>query len=282
MMLKYPYESAEAAKLNKDIFETIYFAACETSMEMAKEEGPYSTFSGSPASQGILQFDMWGIKAEQQSGMWDWESLKKQIKAYGMRNSLLVAPMPTASTAQILGNNESFEPYTQNIYTRRVLSGEFVSINKHLVHDLMEAGLWSVELKNQLIAHKGSVQHIECVPQYMRDLYKTVWEIKQKVILEMAAGRGAYIDQSQSLNIHMIECTNAKLSSMHFYGWKLGLKTGQYYLRTKAAADAIQFTLEAEKITAGEKAVATSSQQAAPKVAEAQYEEEEGCTMCSG
>ena len=282
MMLKYPYESAEAAKLNKDIFETIYFAACETSMEMAKEEGPYSTFSGSPASQGILQFDMWGIKAEQQSGMWDWESLKKQIKAYGMRNSLLVAPMPTASTAQILGNNESFEPYTQNIYTRRVLSGEFVSINKHLVHDLMEAGLWSVELKNQLIAHKGSVQHIECVPQYMRDLYKTVWEIKQKVILEMAAGRGAYIDQSQSLNIHMIECTNAKLSSMHFYGWKLGLKTGQYYLRTKAAADAIQFTLEAEKITAGEKAVATSSQQAAPKVTEAQYEEEEGCTMCSG
>lgn len=282
MMLKYPYESAEAVKLNKDIFETIYFAACETSMEMAKEEGPYSTYSGSPASQGILQFDMWGIKAEQQSGMWDWESLKQQIKAYGMRNSLLVAPMPTASTAQILGNNESFEPYTQNIYTRRVLSGEFVSINKHLVHDLMAAGLWSVELKNQLIAHKGSVQHIECIPQDMKDLYKTVWEIKQKVVLEMAAGRGAYIDQSQSLNIHMIDCTNAKLSSMHFYGWKLGLKTGQYYLRTKAAADAIQFTLEAEKITSGEKAAATSSQQAAPKVTEAQYEGEEGCTMCSG
>jgi ribonucleotide reductase alpha subunit len=214
--------------------------------------------------------------------MWDWESLKQQIEAYGMRNSLLVAPMPTASTAQILGNNESFEPYTQNIYTRRVLSGEFVSINKHLVHDLMEAGLWSVELKNQLIAHKGSVQHIECIPQHMKDLYKTVWEIKQKVVLEMAAGRGAYIDQSQSLNIHMIDCTNAKLSSMHFYGWKLGLKTGQYYLRTKAAADAIQFTLEAEKITAGEKAAATSSQQAAPKVTEAQFEEEEGCTMCSG
>jgi ribonucleoside-diphosphate reductase alpha subunit len=282
MLLKYPYESQEAARLNKDIFETIYFAACETSMELSKEVGPYSTFAGSPASEGILQFDMWEVTPEDQSGLWDWKSLKQDIQAHGMRNSLLVAPMPTASTAQILGNNESFEPYTQNIYTRRVLSGEFVSINKHLVHDLMEAGLWSVDLKNQLIAHKGSVQRIECIPQHMKDLYKTVWEIKQKVVLEMAAGRGPYIDQSQSLNIHMTDCTNAKLSSMHFYGWKLGLKTGQYYLRTKAAADAIQFTVEAEKITAGEKSSPSASQTQAPKLVESQYEEEEGCTMCSG
>jgi ribonucleoside-diphosphate reductase alpha subunit len=298
MLLKYPYESPEAARLNKDIFETIYFAACETSMELAKENGAYSTFKGSPASEGLLQFDLWGVNPD--SGLWDWTALKEKIKVHGLRNSLLVAPMPTASTAQILGNNESFEPYTQNIYTRRVLSGEFVQINKHLVRDLMEAGLWSVELKNQLIAHKGSVQRIGCIPQDLKDLYKTVWEIKQKVVLELAAGRGPFIDQSQSLNIHMIDCTNAKLSSMHFYGWKLGLKTGQYYLRTKAAADAIQFTLEAEKITAGERAptvVASSSktpetvdctdegcsvkmQQPQGKAPES--EEEEGCLMCSG
>jgi ribonucleoside-diphosphate reductase alpha subunit len=283
MLLKYPYESPEAARLNKDIFETIYYAACETSMQVAKEQGPYLTFAGSPASEGLLQFDLWGVTPD--SGLWDWAALKEQIKVHGMRNSLLVAPMPTASTAQILGNNESFEPYTQNIYTRRVLSGEFVQINKHLVRDLMEAGLWSVELKNQLIAHKGSVQHIDCIPQKLKDLYKTVWEIKQKVVLDLAAGRGPYIDQSQSLNIHMTDCTNAKLSSMHFYGWKLGLKTGQYYLRTKAAADAIQFTLEAEKITGGQRVkpptVASSSSSPKPEQ-NAPEEEEEGCTMCSG
>lgn len=285
MMLKYPYESPEAAKLNKDIFETIYYAACETSMELAKEFGPYETFEGSPASQGILQFDMWDVVPS--SGLWNWAELKEDIKKYGMRNSLLVAPMPTASTAQILGNNESFEPYTQNIYTRRVLSGEFVQINKHLVNDLMEAGLWNVDLKNLLIAHKGSVQRIDIIPQEMKDLYKTVWEIKQKVVLDMAAGRGPYIDQSQSLNIHMTDCTNAKLSSMHFYGWKLGLKTGQYYLRTKAAADAIQFTLEAEKITAGEKVgnsgpSSSSVPTAVPSPRIQTEQEEEGCTMCSG
>jgi len=285
MMLKYPYESPEAAKLNKDIFETIYFAACETSMELAKEFGPYQTFEGSPASQGILQFDMWNVVPS--SGLWDWAALKEDIKKYGIRNSLLVAPMPTASTAQILGNNESFEPYTQNIYTRRVLSGEFVQINKHLVNDLMEAGLWNVDLKNLLIAHKGSVQRIDVIPQEMKELYKTVWEIKQKVVLDMAAGRGPYIDQSQSLNIHMTDCTNAKLSSMHFYGWKLGLKTGQYYLRTKAAADAIQFTLEAEKITAGEKVgnsgpSSSSVPTAVPSPRIQTEQEEEGCTMCSG
>lgn len=283
MLLKYPYESPEAARLNKDIFETIYYAACETSMQVAKEQGPYLTFPGSPASEGLLQFDLWGVTPD--SGLWDWAALKEQIKVHGMRNSLLVAPMPTASTAQILGNNESFEPYTQNIYSRRVLSGEFVQINKHLVRDLMDAGLWSVELKNQLIAHKGSVQHIDCIPQNLKDLYKTVWEIKQKVVLDLAAGRGPYIDQSQSLNIHMTDCTNAKLSSMHFYGWKLGLKTGQYYLRTKAAADAIQFTLEAEKITGGQRvkppAVASSSSSPKPEQ-NAPEEEEEGCTMCSG
>lgn len=271
MLLKYPYESAEAARLNKDIFETIYYAACETSMQLAKEQGPYSTFQGSPASEGQLQFDLWGVTPD--SGLWDWESLKREIKMHGMRNSLLVAPMPTASTAQILGNNESFEPYTQNIYTRRVLSGEFVQINKHLVRDLMEAGLWSVELKNQLIAHKGSVQRIDCIPAHLKELYKTVWEIKQKVVLELAAGRGPYIDQSQSLNIHMTDCTNAKLSSMHFYGWKLGLKTGQYYLRTKAAADAIQFTVEVQR---------QAPQVAASSSSKAIEEEEEGCTMCSG
>ena len=275
MLLKYPYESPEAAKLNKDIFETIYFAACETSMELAKESGPYETYAGSPASEGILQFDMWGVTPS--SGLWDWAGLKAEIAKYGIKNSLLVAPMPTASTAQILGNNESFEPYTQNIYTRRVLSGEFVQINKHLVQDLMQANLWSVDLKNQLIAHKGSVQRIDCIPQPLKDLYKTVWEIKQKVVLEMAAGRGPYIDQSQSLNIHMTDCTNAKLSSMHFYGWKLGLKTGQYYLRTKAAVDAVQFTVDADKVVAEEKA--SSSSKPVPKVV---VEEEPECTMCSG
>ena len=280
MLLKYPYESEEAAKLNRDIFETMYFAACETSMELAKEHGPYETFEGSPASQGILQFDMWGVTPS--SGLWDWEALKVEIKKHGLRNSLLLAPMPTASTAQILGNNESFEPYTQNIYTRRVLSGEFVQINKHLVKDLMEAGLWDVDLKNQLIAHKGSVQRIECIPQVLKDLYKTVWEIKQKVVLELAAGRGPYIDQSQSLNIHMTDCTNAKLSSMHFYGWKLGLKTGQYYLRTKAAVDAAQFTVEAEKVGAEDKVTASSSSLKPSPVVSVPEEEDEGCTMCSG
>jgi ribonucleoside-diphosphate reductase subunit M1 len=287
MMMKYPYESAEAIKLNEDIFETIYHAACQTSMELAKEHGPYETFQGSPASQGILQFDMWDVVPN--SGLWDWAALKEEIKKYGIRNSLLVAPMPTASTAQIMGNNESFEPYTQNIYTRRVLSGEFVQINKHLVNDLMDAGLWSVDLKNQLIAHKGSVQKIDCIPKDLKELYKTVWEIKQKTVLEMAAGRGPYIDQSQSLNIHMTDCTNAKLSSMHFYGWKLGLKTGQYYLRTKAAADAIQFTVEAAekvKVTdatgASSSSTVVSSPTAVLRGAPTVECEEEVCTMCSG
>merc|ERR1719379_3256893 len=254
MMLRMPYESPEARQLNKDIFETIYYGACESSMEIAKILGPYDSYEGSPASQGILQFDMWDdVKL---SGRWDWAALKTKIAQHGMRNSLLVAPMPTASTAQILGNNESFEPYTQNIYVRRVLAGEFVNVNRHLVKDLLERGLWSEEMKKQLIAHNGSVQNLPNMPADLKALYKTVWEAKQKSVIEMAADRSPFICQSQSLNIHLTDCTTAKLSSMHFFGWKLGLKTGQYYLRTKAAADAIKFTVdvkaaEAAKAAAG-------------------------------
>merc|ERR1712048_1404093 len=244
MMLRMPFESDAARQLNEDIFETIYFAACEASCELAARDGPYETYEGSPASKGQLQFDLWGKTPK--SGRWDWAGLKQQIAEHGLRNSLLVAPMPTASTAQILGNNESFEPYTQNLYVRRVLSGEFVTVNRHLLRDLIERNLWTEELRMQLIAHNGSVQHLE-LPADVKALYKTVWEIKQRVVLDMAADRGAYIDQSQSLNIHMIDATTAKLSSMHFYGWQLGLKTGMYYLRTKAAADAIKFTVDVEK-----------------------------------
>merc|ERR1719395_466069 len=204
-------------------------------------EGPYETYEGSPASRGQLQFDLWGKKP--QSGRWDWDGLKAQIKQHGMRNSLLVAPMPTAGTSQILGNTESFEPYTQNLYVRRVLSGEFVQVNRHLLRDLIERGLWTEETRMQLIAHNGSVQNMD-LPADVKELYKTVWEIKQRVVLDMAADRGAYIDQSQSLNIHMTDATTAKLSSMHFHGWQRGLKTGMYYLRTKAAVDAIKFTVD--------------------------------------
>jgi ribonucleoside-diphosphate reductase alpha subunit len=245
LMLRLPFESEGAKKLNEDIFETIYFAACEASCELALRDGSYETFAGSPASKGKLQFDLWGRTPK--SGRWNWTELKEKIAKHGMRNSLLVAPMPTASTAQILGNNESFEPYTQNLYVRRVLSGEFVSVNKHLLRDLIERKLWTEDMRMQLIAHNGSVQHID-VPSDIKELYKTVWEIKQRIVLDMAADRGAYIDQSQSLNIHMIDATTAKLSSMHFYGWQLGLKTGMYYLRTKAAVDAIKFTVEVDKV----------------------------------
>jgi ribonucleotide reductase alpha subunit len=244
--MRLPYESAEARRLNIDIFETIYFAACESSMELATKEGTYETYEGSPASKGQLQFDLWGKKP--QSGRWDWEALKAKIKQHGMRNSLLVAPMPTASTAQILGNNESFDPYTQNLYVRRVLSGEFVQVNRHLLMDLIERNLWSEDIRTKLIAHNGSVQNIEEIPKDLKELYKTVWEIKQRCVLDMAADRGVYIDQSQSTNIHMIDATVAKLSSMHFHGWKLGLKTGMYYLRTKAATDAIKFTVDVEQV----------------------------------
>merc|ERR1712176_352182 len=241
LMMRLPFESEGAKILNRDIFETIYYAACEASCELAARDGPYETFATSPASQGKLQFDLWNCTP--QSGRWDWATLKARIVKHGMRNSLLVAPMPTASTAQILGNNESFEPYTQNLYVRRVLSGEFVQVNKHLLRDLISRGLWTEEVRMQLIAHNGSVQHLD-LPSDVKELYKTVWEIKQRIVLDMAADRGAYIDQSQSLNIHMTDATTAKLSSMHFHGWQLGLKTGMYYLRTKAATDAIKFTVD--------------------------------------
>ncbi len=242
IMLRMPFESDEAKQLNKDIFETIYFAAMEASMELAKVEGPYSTWEGSPISKGIFQFDMWNVTPS--SGNWDWDKLRKQVVEHGVRNSLLVAPMPTASTSQILGNNECFEPYTSNIYARRVLSGEFAVVNKHLLKDLIKLNLWNETMKNKLISANGSVQNIPEIPQNLKELYKTVWEIKQKTILEMAADRGAYICQSQSLNIHIQDVNFGKLTSMHFHAWKLGLKTGMYYLRTKAAADAIKFTIE--------------------------------------
>eukprot|EP00931_Biecheleriopsis_adriatica_P100747 TRINITY_DN759_c0_g1_i11.p1 TRINITY_DN759_c0_g1~~TRINITY_DN759_c0_g1_i11.p1 ORF type:complete len:806 (+),score=212.03 TRINITY_DN759_c0_g1_i11:62-2479(+) len=245
LMMKLPFEGERARRLNEDIFETIYFAACEASCELAALEGPYETYEGSPASQGKLQFDLWGRKPK--SGRWDWDSLRAKIAKHGLRNSLLVAPMPTASTAQILGNNESFEPYTQNLYVRRVLSGEFVQVNRHLLKDLIARGFWTEDLRIQLIAHNGSVQQLD-LPADLKELYKTVWEIKQRIVLDMAADRGAYIDQSQSLNIHMVDATTAKLSSMHFHGWQLGLKTGMYYLRTKAAADAIKFTVDVDKV----------------------------------
>jgi len=245
LLLRLPFESEKAKQLNEDIFETIYFAACEASCELAAAEGAYETFAGSPASGGRLQFDLWG--REPRSGRWDWAALKAKIAVSGLRNSLLVAPMPTASTAQILGNNESFEPYTQNLYVRRVLPGEFVQVNRHLLHDLIERGLWTGDVRTQLIANNGSVQNLDLPPD-LKALYKTVWEIKQRRVLDMAADRGAYIDQSQSLNIHMVDATTAKLSSMHFHGWQLGLKTGMYYLRTKAAADAIKFTVEVDKV----------------------------------
>lgn len=242
LMLKMPFDSAEAKGLNQDIHETIYFAAMEASMEIAKVEGPYETFKGSPVSKGIFQFDMWGVTPG--SGRWNWDVLKKEVKKNGVRNSLLVAPMPTASTSQILGNNECFEPYTSNIYTRRTLSGEFIVVNKHLMKDLIELGLWNASMKNKLIEANGSVQNIPEIPQYIKDLYKTTWELSQKAIIDMAADRGAYICQSQSMNVHIQDPNFGKLTSMHFYAWKKGLKTGMYYLRTKAATSAIQFTVE--------------------------------------
>ena len=243
-MLGMAFESPEARALNKEIFETIYYAACSASKDAAIAEGAYSTFEGSPASQGLLQFDLWGMNDH--SGRWDWDTLKAEIVENGMRNSLLLAPMPTASTSQILGNNECFEAFTSNLYVRRTLSGEFIVLNKHLVNDLIGAGLWNMALKDEILRHKGSVQNISGIPDSIKELYKTTWEIKQKHVLDMAADRGAYIDQSQSLNIHMVDANAAKVSSMHFYGWKAGLKTGMYYLRTKAAADAIQFTVESK------------------------------------
>uniref|UniRef100_A0A8C3B239 Ribonucleoside-diphosphate reductase n=1 Tax=Cyclopterus lumpus TaxID=8103 RepID=A0A8C3B239_CYCLU len=245
ILMRYPFESPDAQLLNIQIFETIYYAALEASCVLAAELGPYQTYAGSPVSKGILQYDMWD---KTPTDLCDWKALKAKIAMHGVRNSLLLAPMPTASTAQILGNNESIEAYTSNIYTRRVLSGEFQIVNPHLLKDLTERGLWSDEMKNQLIAQNGSIQDIEEIPDDLKQLYKTVWEISQKTVLKMAADRGAYIDQSQSLNIHIAEPSYGKLTSMHFYGWKLGLKTGMYYLRTKPAANPIQFTVNKETL----------------------------------
>ncbi|SFC03634.1 ribonucleoside-diphosphate reductase alpha chain [Flagellimonas taeanensis] len=247
IMLRMPFTSDEAKKLNQEIFETLYFAAVSASMEMAQEEGAYSTYKGSPMSKGEFQFNLWGIKDEELSGRWDWDKLRKEVLQHGVRNSLLVAPMPTASTSQILGNNECFEPYTSNIYTRRVLSGEFIVVNKHLLEDLVKLGLWNENLKQELMRANGSVQGIDAIPEDIKELYKTVWELSMKDIIDMSRQRGYFIDQSQSLNLFMENANYAKLTSMHFYAWKSGLKTGMYYLRTKAAVDAIKFTLDNTK-----------------------------------
>jgi ribonucleoside-diphosphate reductase alpha chain len=269
--LRMPFTCDDAQTLNQEIFETIYFAAMTASMEEAIKDGPYKSYKGSPVSKGEFQHNMWGIKDEDLSGRWDWAGLRKEVKKNGVRNSLLVAPMPTASTAQILGNNECFEPYTSNIYTRRVLSGEFIVVNKHLLEDLVKLGLWTEELKQELMKANGSIQHIDNIPDDIKELYKTVWELKMKDIIDMARHRGYFIDQSQSLNLFMEGATMAKLTSMHFYAWKSGLKTGMYYLRTKSAVDAIKFTLDntkkEEKVK--EEVAATASVAEPPPTAEA-------------
>ena len=245
IMLRMPFDSPEAMQLNRDIFEAIYFAACTESIALAKQHGHYESYPGSPASKGNLQFDLWGVTPSER---WDWTGLKQDLATYGMRNSLLVAPMPTASTSQILGNNECFEPYSSNMYTRRTLSGEFVVINQHLLKDLIGLGLWDNQMRNRLMASNGSIQDFDDVPQHLRDLYKTVWEISQKVVIDMAADRGAFICQSQSMNLFVENVNFGKLSSMHFYAWQKGLKTGMYYLRTKAARDAIKFTVDKDQL----------------------------------
>lgn len=274
ILMRFPFESEEAKALNKEIFETIYYAAVTASKDLAIENGPYETWKGSPISEGKMQFDLWGVTP---TDRWEWNVLKEEVMEHGVRNSLLLAPMPTASTAQILGNNECFEPYTSNIYTRRVLSGEFIVVNKHLLRDLVKLGLWNDNLKNQLMGANGSIQNINEIPDNIKELYKTAWEISQKTILDMAADRGAYIDQSQSLNIFMENANFAKLTSMHFYGWKAGLKTGMYYLRTKAATDAIKFTLDKEAMA---QPTAKTEEE---RLAEAcSLDNPEDCEMCSG
>lgn len=276
IMLRHPFESAEAQNLNREIAETIYFAALTASKDLSKVDGPYATYEGSPVSKGILQYDMWNVTP---TNRWDFDGLKKEIKKYGVRNSLLVAPMPTASTSQIFGNNECFEPYTSNIYVRRVLSGEFIVVNKHLLKDLVALNLWDSQMKNKIIAAEGSIQDIKEIPQHIKDLYKTVWEIKQRTLIDMAADRGAYTCQSQSLNLFVQSPNNAKLTSMHFYAWKKGLKTGMYYLRTQAANAAVKFTVEKQ-----------AEKQLEPMVQHTGVEEEitgpvctmeEGCVTCS-
>jgi ribonucleoside-diphosphate reductase alpha chain len=273
--MRMPFDSLEAKELNKEIFETIYYAAMTASKDLAKAEGPYETYEGSPVSQGVFQFDMWGVTP---SSRWEWDLLREEVKTHGVRNSLLLAPMPTASTAQILGNNECFEPYTSNIYTRRVLSGEFIIVNKHLLKDLVKEGLWNNTMRQKLMASNGSVQDIPEIPTHIKELYKTAWELSQKAIIEQAADRGAYICQSQSLNIFMENANFGKLTSMHFYGWKKGLKTGMYYLRTKAATDAIKFTLDKNITTKTEEMTAEQIQ----AQVSCSLDNPDSCEMCSG
>jgi len=275
ILLRMPFESEEAKTLNKEIFETLYYAAMTASKDLAKTEGAYETYEGSPVSKGIFQFDMWGVTP---SDRWEWDVLKEEVMEYGVRNSLLLAPMPTASTAQILGNNECFEPYTSNVYTRRVLSGEFIVVNKHLLKDLVKEGLWTKEMRQTLMSTNGSVQNITNIPQDLKDLYKTAWEISGKAIVDQAADRGAYICQSQSLNIFMENANFGKLTSMHFYGWEKGLKTGMYYLRTKAATDAIKFTVDKKMVqdTTDAKAL---EEEAAAAIA-CSIDNPDDCDMC--
>jgi len=276
ILLRMPFESEEAKKLNSEIFETIYYAAMTASKDLAKVDGTYESYEGSPVSQGIFQYDMWNITP---SDRWEWDVLKEEVAKYGVRNSLLLAPMPTASTSQILGNNECFEPYTSNIYTRRVLSGEFIVVNKHLLRDLNKLGIWNDDLKNKIMAANGSIQDIPEIPDNLKELYKTVWEIKQKAVLDMAADRGAYICQSQSLNLFMENVNFAKLTSMHFYAWKKGLKTGMYYLRTKAARDAVKFTVNTE--SAAQPTAQQLKEQAEAEMA-CSLDNPDNCEMCSG
>jgi ribonucleoside-diphosphate reductase alpha chain len=277
IMLRLPFDSVPAKILNKEIFETIYFAAMTASKDLAKEHGAYESFPGSPVSKGIFQFDMWGVEPGER---WDWKGLKEEVKKYGIRNSLLVAPMPTASTSQIFGNNECFEPYTSNIYSRRVLSGEFAIVNKHLLKDLVELGLWNNDMKNKIILANGSVQGIDEIPADIKEIYKTVWEIKQRHLIDMAADRGAFICQSQSLNLFVEKPTAAKLTSMHFYAWKKGLKTGMYYLRTQAATQAVQFTIEKQEKVAAASVINNSSEIDEPIPDGPACTMEEGCIIC--
>jgi len=280
IQLRLPFESDEAKQLNKDIFETIYFAAMTASKDLAIKDGPYETFKGSPLSKGQFQFDLWGVKPE--SGRWDWENLRLDVMNHGVRNSLLVAPMPTASTSQILGNNECFEPYTSNIYTRRVLSGEFIIVNKYLLRDLVNRGLWDTAMKDKIITANGSIQEIAEIPQEIKDLYKTVWEIKMRNIIDMAADRGAYICQSQSLNLFINSPNASKLTSMHFYAWKKGLKTGMYYLRTQAASQAVKFTVENQGGKNMDPVIPELVDQIADEIpAGPTCSMEEGCVTCS-
>ncbi|MGX5691347.1 ribonucleoside-diphosphate reductase subunit alpha [Arcticibacter tournemirensis] len=281
ILLRMPFESEEAKQLNKDIFETIYYAAMTASKDLAVKDGAYESFKGSPLSEGKFQFDLWGVKPG--SGRWDWENLRLDVMNHGVRNSLLVAPMPTASTSQILGNNECFEPYTSNIYTRRVLSGEFIIVNKHLLRDLVDLGLWSNDIKNRIITANGSIQNISEIPQDIKELYKTVWEIKMRTIIDMAADRGAYICQSQSLNLFQNAPNAAKLTSMHFYAWKKGLKTGMYYLRTQAASQAVKFTVENQGGKNMDPVIPTDVKQVEDEIPTGPVcSMEDGCISCSG